>query len=482
MNAARDERKSLSRVPPRSLTVLALAFVGLTASFMFTLIVPLQADLPAVLGESREDTAWVVTITMLVSATITPIVGRLGDMFGKRRIVLILVGILILGSVIAALSTGIIGIIIGRGMQGGGMGVIPLGIAIMRDVLPPEKLGTAVALMSATMGIGGSLGLPLAAYIAETADFHMLFWLAAGLGVISLLLVWRLVPEDVLRFPGRVDFIGAIGLAAGMTGILLMLSRGAGWGWSSALTLGCGIGGIVIMLLWGWYQMRAKEPLLNLRIVARRSVLFTNIAALCMGFALFSSNVTFPQMLELPVETGSGFGLSMLGAAWVVMPSGITMLLIAPISGWLERTIGPRIMAIIGTSFIMISYLFVLVFSSEIWHILMANLLIGVGIGFSFAAMPIIIMRSVPTQETGASNGVNSLFRNVGSATGSAVMGGVLAAVSTTYEGAIVPTRAAFDICFWLAIVVAAAAVMLTVMIPKRITLDPHPSIPESRL
>ncbi|WOF23362.1 MFS transporter [Microbacterium betulae] len=455
-----------------------LAFAGLCSSFMFTLVVPLQAELPRLLSASREDTTWVVTITLLVAAVATPISGRLGDMYGKRRVIIALMALLIVGSLIAALSGSIVGVIVGRALQGAVTGVIPLGIAVMRDVLPPARLGTAVALMSATMGVGGAVGMPLAAYLAQNADWHALFWLAAGLGVAGLVLVLLFVPQDVPLSHGRLDVVGAIGLAIGLTGILLFVSRGAEWGWSSSAALGCAIGGVAVLLVWGWYQLRVREPLLDLRVAARPAVLFTNIAAIGMGFALFSSNVTFPQLLELPVETGSGFGLSMLAAAFVVMPAGLVMMVISPLSGWLERTVGPRPLFTVGASAIVLAYVFVLLWSTQVWHILVANALVGVGIGFTFAAMPMIIMQSVPANETGASNGLNALFRSVGTSSASAVMGGVLAAMSVEVDGATIPTRAAFDVCFWIAIVAGVVAVVLSLFIPGQRPADAHPPTP----
>jgi predicted MFS family arabinose efflux permease len=331
--------------------------------------------------------------------------------------------------------------------------------------------------MSATMGVGGAIGMPVAALLAENADWHMLFWLAAALGVLGLLLVLAVVPEDVLRSPGRLDVLGAIGLAIGLTGLLLFVSRGAEWGWTAPLTLVCVIGGVAVLLLWGWYQLRTDDPLLDLRVAARPAVLFTNIAAIGMGFALFASNVTFPQMLEMPAVGGAGFGLDMVAASLVIMPAGLVMMVISPLSGWLERTVGPRPLFTVGAIAIVLAYVFVLLWSTEVWHIFVANIFIGVGIGFTFAAMPMIIMRSVPANETGASNGLNALFRSVGTSTASAVMGGVLAAMSVDVGGVAVPTRAAFEVCFWLAIAAGILAVVLSLFIPRRRAEEPHPSL-----
>jgi MFS family permease len=224
---------------------------------------------------------------------------------------------------------------------------------------------------------------------------------------------------------------------------------------------------VLVLLVWGWYQLRTTDPLLDLRVAARPAVLLTNIAAIGMGFALFSSNVTFPQMLELPVETGSGFGLDMITAAFIVMPAGLVMMVLSPLSGLLERTIGPRPLFTAGTAAIVLAYGYVLIWSDSWLHILISNAIIGVGIGFTFAAMPMIIMRSVPSHETGASNGLNALFRSVGTSSASAVMGGVLASMSVDVGGVAVPTHAA-----------GVIALVLSLFIPKIRPLEKHPALP----
>ncbi|BDV32145.1 MFS transporter [Microbacterium terricola] len=478
MGRDEDERRRLSRTSPQSAIVAVLAIAGLASSFMFTLVVPIQSKLPELLNASREDTAWVVTSTLVAAAVITPISGRLGDMYGKKRVVLALLASLVVGSVIAAASPGIVGVIIGRTLQGAVTGVIPLGISILRDVLHENRVDAAIALISATLGVGGALGLPISALITERSDWHVLFWVAAGLGVVVFALVVWIVPESVLRTAGRFDYLGATGLAIGLVGILLAVSRGNEWGWTSAPVLVCGIGGVLVLLLWGWYELRIDEPLLDLRVAARRPVLLTNLASIAMGFALFSSNVSYPQMLELPVAAG-GFGLTLLGASLVVMPAGLVMMVLSPFSGQLARTVGPKLLLVVGALALVGSYAFTLLFSTEVWQLVVANIGIGVGIGFGYAAMPMLIMRSVPQHETGASNGLNALFRSLGTSTAAAVIGAVLATYTTELDGMPVPSPTAFQLSFVLGGVAAVVAFVLALCIPRRAAAgERHPSLP----
>ena len=476
MGRDEDARKRLTRMPRQGAIVAVLALAGLASSFMFTLVVPIQAKLPELLNASREDTAWVVTATLLAAAVVTPIAGRLGDMYGKRRIVLVLLGVLVLGSVVAALSTEIIGVIVGRALQGAVTGVVPLAISILRDVLHEDRVDAAIALISATMGVGGALGMPLSALVTQYSDWHALFWMAAGMGVAVFALVLWIVPVSVLRTAGRFDYVGAAGLAVGLTGVLLAVSRGNEWGWTSPAVLACGLGGLAVLLVWGWYELRISEPLLDLRVAARRPVLLTNIASLAMGFSLFASNVAFPQLLELPAP--AGFGLSLLNASLVIAPAGLVMMVLSPYSGRVARTVGPRLLLILGAIALIAAYGFTLLFSSEVWHILVANLLVGVGIGFGYASMPMLIMRSVPQNETGASNGLNALFRSLGTSTAAAVIGAVLASLSVTQGGVQVPTAAAFDVAFVLGGAAAMVALALALFIPQRPAREPHPSLP----
>lgn len=475
-----DERTRLSRTPPTWPIIAVLAFAGACSSFMFTIVVPIQAELPELLDESREATAWVVTVTLLTAAITTPIAGRLGDLYGKRRIVLALIAVLIVGSAIAGASTSLPVLLVGRALQGAVVGVIPLGIAILRDHLHEDRIGGAVALVSATLGFGGALGLPVSALIAGNADWHLLFWMAAALGIVLFALVAWLVPVSTMRAPGRFDLPGAIGLALGLSGLLVALSQGDAWGWTSTATLVSGVGGAAVLVAWGWFELRLDDPLVDLRVAARPPVLITNLASIAMGFAFFSSNITLPQLLELPAATGVGLGLSLLAASLVVMPAGLVMMAMSPVAARLTRRFGARVLLVSGAAAMVVAYTVAVFASSEVWQIALVNALIGVGIGLGYAAMPILIMHAVPATETGAANGLNALMRSLGTSAAAAVMGAVLAAHSADVGGLQVPTREGFQLTFLIGLGAAVVAGGLGLFIPKPRRLPgEHPSLPD---
>src|SRR4051812_13599824 len=232
---------------------------------MQTLVIPLIPALPGLLHASAADATWAITATLLAGAVATPTMGRLGDMYGKRRMLLVSLGALVVGSAIGALSDTLVPMVAGRTLQGLAAGVIPLGISIMRDELPRERLGSATALMSASLGVGGALGLPAATLLADSFDWHVLFWGAAAVGVVATALVVALVPESAVRSGGRFDFVGAIGLTIVLVCFLLAVSKGTEWGWTSPLTLTLIVVAVVVLVAWGRWEMSSGQPLVDLR-------------------------------------------------------------------------------------------------------------------------------------------------------------------------------------------------------------------------
>ncbi|GAA3889615.1 MFS transporter [Leifsonia kafniensis] len=444
-----------------------LAFVGIVVSLMQTLVVPLIPQLPSLLHTTATDASWIITATLLAGAVVMPIAGRLGDMFGKRRMLVISLALLVVGSVFSALTSSLGMMLAGRILQGLAMGAIPLGISILRDVLPREKVGPAVAAMSASMGVGGAIGLPVSALIAQNADWHVLFWAAAGLGVVSLVLVATILPESPVRTPSRFDFVGALGLAAGLIALLLPITKGASWGWTSPLTLGLFAAAALILVLWGILELRLASPLVDLRVSARPRVLFTNLASIAVGVAMYGMSLSFPQLLMAPTSTGYGLGLTMVQAGLAMAPGGIVMMLLSPVSARLTARRGPKTTLIIGAVVIGAGYVLAFFLIDAVWQIVAASMVIGAGIGLAYAAMPALIMGAVPPTETGAANGLNALMRSVGTSVSAAVMGMILANMTMSFGSVTVPSLAGFHVTFAVAIGSAAAALVLAALIPR---------------
>ncbi|MFC4116369.1 MFS transporter [Nonomuraea zeae] len=460
---------SSTHAAPRSGAIISvLAAAGITVSLMQTLIVPLIATLPVLLHTTTANAFWAITATLLAGAVAMPVSGRLGDLYGKRRVMMVSTLLLAVGSLVCAPANSLLPMVIGRTLQGLGMGVIPLGIAIMRDVLPPQRLGAAIGLMSSSLGVGGALGLPAAALVAQYVSWHALFWAAAGLGLVMFVLVLLIVPESPVKSPGRFDFVGAAGLSAGLVLLLLPVSKGGEWGWTSATTLGMLAAAAVVMLLWGWWELRTPAPLVDLRTSARRQVLMTNLASIVIGFAMYAMSLLTPQLLQLPTATGYGLGQSMVAAGLWMAPAGLVMMAISPVAARLSAARGPKVSLLLGTIVIACGYLLALALMGQAWGVLVFSAVVSAGIGFAYAAMPSLIMSAVPLTETAAANGLNSLMRSIGTSTASAVLGAVLAGMTVKLGPVVVPSEGGFRAGFLIGGGVALVAALIVLTIPGR--------------
>ncbi|MEU0653681.1 MFS transporter [Streptomyces albogriseolus] len=455
--------------PPRTGAVVSvLALGGIVVSLMQTLVIPIVGQLPQYLNASASDAAWSVTATLLAAAVATPVTGRLGDMYGKRRMLLLSMAMLVVGSVVAGFSDSLTPMIVGRALQGLSSGVIPLGISILRDELPAERLGSATAMISASLGVGGALGLPLAALIADNFDWHALFWTSAALGVVALVLILALVPESKVRTGGRFDLVGAAGMAAGLVCLLLAISKGGDWGWTSGTTLGLFAAAVVVLAGWGLFELRTGHPLVDLRTTARPQVLITNLASVAIGFAMFSMSLVIPQVLQLPERTGYGLGQSLLSAGLVMAPSGLVMMALAPVSALVTRARGPKVTLMTGALIVAAGYGLNVALMSEVWHFVLASCVIGAGIGFCYGAMPTLIMGAVPASETGAANSLNTLMRSIGTSVASAVAGVVLAQMTTRFGPYALPSEDAFRTVLALGAGAALLGFVVAAFIPKQ--------------
>ncbi|WP_190139588.1 MFS transporter [Streptomyces longispororuber] len=456
--------------------VPVLAFAGIVVAVMQTLLVPVIKDLPALLRTTPSNATWVMTSTLLAGAVATPIMGRLGDLYGKRRMLLTSLAVMVVGSLVCALTDDLVVMIAGRALQGFAMGAIPLGIGLMRDELPRERLGSAMALMSSSIGVGGGLAMPAAALVAQHADWHALFLGSAGLGVLAMLLIVLTVPESPLRARGTFDVLGALGLSAGLVLFLLPITKGSDWGWGSGLTLGLFAASAVVFALWGAYELRVAAPLVDLRTTARREVLLTNLASIMVGVAFYAISLVLPQLLQLPAATGYGLGQSMVVAGLCVAPLGLTMMVTAPLYARLSAAYGPKVTLILGLLVIAVGYGAGIGLMSAAWQTVVISVVVGAGIGLAYSSLPALIVGAVDPSETGAANGLNTLMRSIGTSVSSAVIGMVLANTADHVGGVDVPTMEGFRASFLIATGAVAIGLVLALFLPgaKRAAAGQH--------
>ncbi|MBT0993563.1 MFS transporter [Cellulomonas sp. DKR-3] len=451
------------------LIIAVLAFGSLCAALMQSLVIPIQGELPTLLGTSAANASWVVTATLLGAAVAMPVTGRLADIVGKKPVLVVSAAILLAGSLVCAVSSSFPLVLTGRVLQGMAMGFIPVAISLAKEVAPPHLTNTAVAGISATLGVGGALGLPLAAWIAQDFDWHTLFWLSAVLAALILVGTATLLPHVRDEHPARLDVVGAVGLAVGLVAVLVGVSKGNEWGWSSFATLGLLVGGVLVLLAWGAFELRHDEPLVDLRTTARRPVLMTNLAALLIGFGMMAQSIVVPQLLEMPSETGFGLGQTILQAGLWMAPAGIVMMLFAPVSSRLLTTIGGRRTLSLGAVVIGVGYIVAVFLTSAPWQLMLATCVASAGVGIGYAAMPSLILENVPASEAASSVGVNALMRSMGTTVAGAVMAVVLTSRTVPLAPGIeIPAEGAFRMCFVIGAGAAFAGALVALLVPRR--------------
>jgi MFS family permease len=429
-------------------------------------MIPLIPELPMLLHTSPANASWAITVTLLTAAVTTPVFGRLGDMYGPKPMLMVCAITLTVGSLIAATTSSLLPFIVGRGLQGLGIPIIPLAISVLRLALPADRVGPAMGLISSSLGVGGALGLPLSAVIAEKLDWHTLFWCAAGLGVGSLLLFHFLVPKVPATSNDRLDPLGTVLLAAGLVTLLLPISKGSTWGWTSTTTLSLFGTCLVVFAVFAWWQFRVAAPIVDLRTTLKRPVLTTNLASIAVCFAMFAMSLVGPQILELPTQTGFGLGQSMLQAGLWMAPGGLAMMAASPIAARTAARRGSKFTLVVGAVIIACAYLagaYLLVGPAAV---MMFNIVISFGVGFAYSSMPALINAAVPMSETAAANGINALARSLGTAIASAVIGAVLSTMTISFAGHIVPSLAGFRIALLVAAGAAALAAVIALTLP----------------
>ena len=448
-----------------NLEIAAIGLGALMAALAQTLVIPVLPVIAADLHASTTQALWLLTSTLLVAAVAVPVIGRLADMFGRRLMLLVCLGALLAGSLIDALTSNVGVMIAGRALTGLSSAAIPLGISLLAAVLPPERRGSAVALVSAMLGVGGALGLPLAGLIGDNLDYHVLYWIGAVGAALSMVATRLLVGEPATARRGSIDFLGILLLAAGLVSLVLPLSEGSAWGWSSVRTVGLLVASAVLLTALALVERRVAHPLVNMRTLADPPIAITNAASVFIGFALFASFVGTANYVQAPVISGYGFGSSVLTAGLCLLPSGILMLLLAPVAARFVQAWGAaRLLTLAGV--IIAAGLVMRIFATaSLWEIVVGASVVGAGTGLGYASLPALINTHTANEDLAAANSINSLARSLGSTLASAVGGSLLAAVTLTVGGIELPSLTAYRILFAICAVAALLAALAGVLI-----------------
>jgi EmrB/QacA subfamily drug resistance transporter len=450
-----------------NVTLAILTIAGIAFALQQTMVIPALPALQRDLGTTTTWVTWLLTGFLLVTSVATPLLGKLGDQYGKERLLVISLAVFFAGCLAAALAPNIWFLIGARMVQGIGGAVFPLSFAIIKDEFPEEKVGMAVGVVSSVFAVGGGLGLVLSGLIVDNVSWRYLFVVGALPVGIAALLVHRYVPESPIKTPTRVDVRGALLLSLGLVALLLALTEGENWGWTSPRVLALFVAAAVILPVWGWVELNTREPMVDMRMLAQKPVLMTNLTAMIAGFAMFGSFVLIPNFVETPRglppfladQVDYGFGATSTKAGLYLLPGALSGFFSGPLAGVIGRKLGWNWPLALGMALVAVGVAFLAGFHTHPWQIVVGMLLLGSGLPFAFAAMAKIIVDSVRPSETGVATGINTVMRTIGGVVGGQVGAAILTA--DTIGRTPVPAQSAFVTAFWMS---AAAAVVAAVI------------------
>ncbi|MFE7776318.1 MFS transporter [Streptomyces sp. NPDC057445] len=449
----------------------ALLLAMLAFSMIQTSVVPILPSLAREFDVTGAEIAWLVTANLLSAAVLTPVLGRVGDTRGRKPVLLVALGGLVAGSALAVATHSLPLLILARVLQGTAGGVLPLAIGVVRDAVPGARAAGGVALISAALGVGSGLGLVLTGLLLQLWSYESIFWVGLALGLLAVAAVIALVPSDPPRDrTGGADPVGAVLLAAWLSSLLIAISQGNGWGWTSAPTVGLFVAAVLLAGVWVAVERRVAHPLVDLAMMSRPGVAVSNAAGVLIGFGMYGSFMVISNFVQTPAPVGYGFGASVLSAGLLLLPSAAGSLIAAPVGAAVLARRGPRTPLVLGGVLASLSMTYLFLQHAREADVLAASAVFGLGVGLAFAAMPAFINSEVPPAHSGSANGINAVLRTVGGATGTAVLSAVL--TNDTIPGVGLPGADAYRLTFLITaaacLVAAAVPVVLRLTTPSR--------------
>ena len=455
-----DSRGDQHISPTKILAVLSLA--ALAYSVLSSAVIPALPTFQRSLHTSETGVTWLLTGFLLSASVGTAIIGKLGDMHGKKRLLVWTLLILAAGTLLAAVSSSLAVLIVARLIQGVAGGIFPLSFSIARDEFPADRVAGSIGLMSAILGIGSGLGLVVGGLIDEHLSWHWLFWIPLPAMVLAAVCTWRYIPESRVRSPGRVNWVAAALLTTGMSGLLLAIAQTTAWGWTDPRTLALLAAGLAVCAVWIVVEVRSRNPLIDMTMMRVRGVWTANLAAFLLGGGLYAWFLLIPQFAQLPTSTGFGYGASVVAAGLYLLPCAVGMGVLGSLAGRVERRFTSRRALIAGAAISAVACSWLTLTSRHPYDMLVSSALLGVGIGLAFSALGNLIVQAVPPSQTGVASGMNTVLRTLGGALG----GGIAA---TFVAGRVVhglPALVGFTATFAMAALFLAGCVVAGLLIP----------------
>jgi EmrB/QacA subfamily drug resistance transporter len=445
-----------------------LSIGGLAYAMLSSAVIPALPDIRHALHTSEEGVTWLLTGYLLSASIATSILGRLGDMYGKERLLLLTLILLAVGTAVSALSTSLLPMVVGRVIQGAGGGIFPLAFGIVRDEFPRDKVAGSIGIMSSILGVGGGIGIVLGGLIVEHLDYHWLYWIPLIVIALAAALTWRFVPESPIRVPGKINWTAAALMTAGFSCVLIAISETTVWGWGSVKTIALLLVGLVLSGLWVLVEVRATEPLIDMAMMRIRGVWTTNLVAFLLGAGMYAAFLIFPQFAQLPTSTGFGFGAGIVTAGLYLLPAALGMTLVGSFAGTVARRYGSRFAVIVGSAITALAFAWLAAFHGHPYDMLISAALMGIGIGLAFAALGNLIVQAVPAHQTGVASGMNTVMRTLGGALGGTIVA-TLISDNTARSG--LPTVTGFTLSFALEATFLVIAVVAALLVPA---VAPH--------
>jgi EmrB/QacA subfamily drug resistance transporter len=445
------------------LAVLAIA--GTTFALLQAIVVPALPTIQRAFGVGSADIAWILTLNLLSTAVLTPVLGRAGDIHGKSRVLTAVMAVLTVGTLTAAVASSLPLMLVGRVIQGAGGAVYPLAFGIIRDELPPERVAGAIGLVSSLLGIGAGLGLVVPGFILEHLSYHWLFWLPLMVLVPATALTARCVPASPAGTTAPINWVSALLMSLGLGAVLVAISETAAWGWGSPRTVSVAAVGVALVIAWVVNEMRASVPLVDMRMMATRGVWTANLAAFLLGVGMYSSIAVIPALVQLPHVTGFGFGGSAVTAGLFMLPTAAIQLLLGPFCGRIDRRAGARAMLQAGMACSLIAYLVLVAGHGTAADLMIATVILGLGLGLGLSSLANLVVRAVRAQQTGVASGMNTVMRTLGGAFGAQL---AATCIASSHGVAGLPGDQGFTLAFAMCALALAGGLAAAWLVPGR--------------